>query len=50
LFVAPTELQGVELTGRNLPINRAIITFIKLRLLDRRDEYIWAERKSMISG
>ncbi len=48
LVTAPTSLQGTELTGRNLPINRAIVGVIKNRLLDRRDEFPWKERRSPI--
>ncbi len=44
LITAPTELQGSKLTDKNLPVNRAIVTFIEMRLLRHRDEFPWKQR------
>lgn len=50
LVTAPTSLQGTALTGRGLPINRAIVGVIKTRLLDRRDDFTWKERRSPLGN
>ena len=47
---ADTDLQGTRLLDRNLPINRAILEFLKHRLLWRQEDYTWSERKSPIGN
>ena len=44
LVKAPTTLQGTALTAKNLPVNRAIVTLIEMRLLRHRDEFPWTQR------
>jgi hypothetical protein len=43
-------LQGTKLTDASLRVNRAIVEFIQMRLLERRDELRWAERRSPVGG
>jgi hypothetical protein len=50
LVEGETTLQGTKLTGRNLPINRNIVGFIELRLVQNREDLPWKERKSPLSG
>lgn len=47
---AKTLLQGTKLLGPNLPINRNIAGFIDLRLVKKREDLLWAERKNPIGG
>jgi pimeloyl-ACP methyl ester carboxylesterase len=49
-IAAPTTLQGTKLTDASLRVNRAIVEFIQMRLLNRRDELRWAERRSPVGG
>jgi pimeloyl-ACP methyl ester carboxylesterase len=47
---AQTNLQGTKLLNRALPINRNIAGFIDLRLVKKREDLLWAERKNPIGG
>jgi alpha-beta hydrolase superfamily lysophospholipase len=47
---AETTLQGTKLLGRALPINGNIAGFIELRLVRKREDFLWSERKSPIGG
>jgi pimeloyl-ACP methyl ester carboxylesterase len=49
-IAAPTTLQGTKLTDASLRVNRAIVEVIQMRLLNRRDEFRWAERRSPVGG
>lgn len=46
-FTAPTDLQGTKLLDRELPINRRVVDFLKLRLLNRLEEpeLAWRDRR-----
>jgi len=50
LITAPTNLQGTDLLNRRLQVNVKIAKFIELRLLFKREEYPWSERKSPLAG
>jgi alpha-beta hydrolase superfamily lysophospholipase len=50
LITADTNLQGTNLLNRNLPVNIMIARFIDLRLLFKREDYPWGERKSPLAG
>lgn len=47
---ADTNLQGTALLNKNLPINRNIVGIIDLRLLRKREDFIWSERKNPIAS
>ena len=49
LSQADTTLQGTKLLGRALPVNGYIVEFIKLRLLNRREDLPWSNRKGPIA-
>jgi hypothetical protein len=51
-IAAPTTLQGTKLTARefNRTVNGAIIFFIQVRILDRRDEFPWRLRGGATGG
>jgi hypothetical protein len=46
---ADTTLQGTKLLGRALPVNVRIVNFIDLRLLRKREDFLWSQRKSPIA-
>ncbi len=50
LIVAPTPLQGTKLLDRALSVNRAIMTFLNWRLLQKMEDFPWTERKSPLGG
>lgn len=51
LIEADTNLQGTKLLDRRLPVvYGSIARFIELRLLFKREEFQWAERKSPLAG
>jgi len=47
---ADTNLQGTALLNKNLPINRNIVGIIDLRLLKKREDFVWSDRKNPIAG
>ncbi len=47
---ADTDLQGTRLLDRNLPINLAILNFLKRRLLWKQDAYPWSERQKPVGN
>jgi len=47
---ADTTLQGTDLLGRALPINRNIAGFIDLRLVKKREDFPWSQRKNPVGG
>jgi pimeloyl-ACP methyl ester carboxylesterase len=50
LIRAATPIQGTKLLDRNLPVNRAIVTFLDLRLTRRAEDLPWGERKSPLGS
>jgi len=50
LIQAPTPLQGTKLLDRALPVGGNIMKFLELRLLNKREDYPWAERKNPLGG
>lgn len=50
LVTADTTLQGTKLLGGALPVNRNIAGFIDLRLIRKREDFLWTERKNPIGG
>jgi hypothetical protein len=50
LILAPTPLQGTKLLDRALPVGGNIMKFLELRLLNKREDYPWAERKNPLGG
>ncbi|MBC8875884.1 MAG: alpha/beta fold hydrolase [Planctomycetes bacterium] len=49
LMKAETTLQGTKLLGRALPVNGYIVKFIELRLLNKREDLPWSNRKGPIA-
>jgi len=49
LMKADTTLQGTKLLGKALPVNGYIVEFIKLRLLNKREDLPWSNRKGPIA-
>jgi len=50
LILAPTPLQGTKLLDRALPVGGNIMKFLELRLLNKREDYPWTERKNPLGG
>lgn len=47
---ADTNLRGTALLNRALPINRNIVGFIDLRLLKKREDFLWTRRKGPVAA
>ena len=45
-----TPLSGTKLLGPGLPVPQNIAKFIELRLVNRKSEFPWTERKSPLSN